>query len=109
MLSISKLSTGQHRYYLDQADERVDVVESVGDGVEEYYIGGTEARGESLLIDNTTPQRPSRWDARSGQEILEVATSCRRTLRGARLAWLATPLAQPSFQMPGSSSTQLHE
>jgi hypothetical protein len=34
-LSISKLSTGQHRYYLDQAGERVDVVESVGDGVEE--------------------------------------------------------------------------
>lgn len=48
MLSISKLSTGQHRYYLDRAGERVDVVESVGDGVEEYYVGGTEARGEWL-------------------------------------------------------------
>jgi conjugative relaxase-like TrwC/TraI family protein len=48
VLSIGKLSTGQHRYYLDQAGERVDVVESVGDGVEEYYVGGTEARGEWL-------------------------------------------------------------
>ena len=48
MLSISKLSTGQHRYYLDRAGARVDVVESVGDGAEEYYVGGTEARGEWL-------------------------------------------------------------
>ena len=48
MLSIGKLSTGQHRYYLDQAEGRVDAVESVGDGVEEYYVGGSEARGEWL-------------------------------------------------------------
>jgi conjugative relaxase-like TrwC/TraI family protein len=48
VLSISKLSTGQHRYYLEQAEGRVDVVDSVGDGVEEYYVGGSEARGEWL-------------------------------------------------------------
>lgn len=48
MLSIGKLSTGHHRYYLDQAEARVDAVESVGDGVEEYYVGGSEARGEWL-------------------------------------------------------------
>jgi conjugative relaxase-like TrwC/TraI family protein len=46
MLSIGKLGAGQAKYYLDQAQGRVDVVDSVGDGVEEYYAGGTEARGE---------------------------------------------------------------
>src|SRR5215208_629917 len=48
MLSIGKLSAGQARYYLDQAQARVDVVESVGNGVEDYYVGGPEARGEWL-------------------------------------------------------------
>ena len=48
MLSISKLSAGHSRYYLHEAGDRVDVVESVGDGVEEYYVGGSEARGEWL-------------------------------------------------------------
>ncbi len=46
MLSIGKLSAGQAKYYLDQAQGRVDAVESIGDGIEEYYTGGTEARGE---------------------------------------------------------------
>lgn len=48
MLSISKLSAGHARYYLDLAHDRVDVVDSVGDGLEEYYLGGPEARGEWL-------------------------------------------------------------
>jgi hypothetical protein len=48
VLSINKLTAGQHRYYVELSGERVDVVESVGDGVEEYYVGGTEARGEWL-------------------------------------------------------------
>ena len=48
MLSIGTLSAGQAKYYLDQAQGRVDAVESIGDGVEEYYVGGTEARGEWL-------------------------------------------------------------
>src|SRR5215213_4627003 len=46
VLSIGKLGAGQARYYLDQAEGRVDVVDSVGDGIEEYYGGGAEARGE---------------------------------------------------------------
>jgi conjugative relaxase-like TrwC/TraI family protein len=45
MLSIGKLAAGQAGYYLDQGEGRVDVVESVGDGVEDYYAGGAEARG----------------------------------------------------------------
>jgi hypothetical protein len=48
MLSIGKLAAGQARYYLDKAEGRVDVVESVGDGLEDYYVGGAEARGEWL-------------------------------------------------------------
>ena len=39
MLSIGKLGAGQAGYYLDQAEGRVDVVGSVGDGIEEYYGG----------------------------------------------------------------------
>src|SRR5215213_2262545 len=46
VMSIGKLGAGQAGYYLDQAEGRVDVVESVGDGIEEYYGGGAEARGE---------------------------------------------------------------
>ena len=46
VLSIGKLAAGQARYYLEQAEGRVDVVESVGDGIEDYYSGGAEARGE---------------------------------------------------------------
>jgi conjugative relaxase-like TrwC/TraI family protein len=43
VLSIGKLAAGQARYYLDQAEGRVDVVDSVGDGIEDYYAeqGGT--------------------------------------------------------------------
>jgi conjugative relaxase-like TrwC/TraI family protein len=44
VLSIGKLAAGQARYYPDQAEARVDVVQSVGDGFEDYY--GGEARGE---------------------------------------------------------------
>jgi conjugative relaxase-like TrwC/TraI family protein len=46
VLSISKLGAGQAKYYVDQARGRVDLVESVGDAIEEYYVGGLEARGE---------------------------------------------------------------
>ncbi len=46
MLSIGKLKAGQAKYYLDQADARVDVVDSVADGMEDYYLGAPEARGD---------------------------------------------------------------
>ncbi len=45
MLSIGKLAAGQAKYYLDQAEVRVDVVQSVGGGIEDYYVGPSEARG----------------------------------------------------------------
>jgi hypothetical protein len=45
VLSIGKLAATQAKYYLDQAEGRVDVIESVGEGGEEYYLGGTEAPG----------------------------------------------------------------
>src|SRR5215207_1772525 len=45
-MSINKLGVGHARYYVEQAGERVDAAESIGDGVEEYYTGpSTEARG----------------------------------------------------------------
>jgi conjugative relaxase-like TrwC/TraI family protein len=46
VLSIGKLAAGQAKYYLDQAETRVDVAQSVGQGVEDYYLGPTEARGQ---------------------------------------------------------------
>jgi conjugative relaxase-like TrwC/TraI family protein len=45
VLSIGKLAAGQAKYYLDQAEVRVDTVQSIGAGVEDYYAGGAEARG----------------------------------------------------------------
>ena len=45
MLSIGKLAAGQAKYYLDQAQARVDVAQSVCTGVEDYYVGPGEARG----------------------------------------------------------------
>ena len=45
MVSIGKLANGQASYYLDQAQVRVDRATSVGSGVEDYYVGGTEAPG----------------------------------------------------------------
>ena len=48
MLSIGKLAAGQAKYYLDQAEIRVDVVDSVAEGAEDYYLGAPEARGEWL-------------------------------------------------------------
>ena len=50
MLSIGKLAAGQAKYYLDQAEVRVDAVGSIGDGLEEYYAGGAEARGRWLGV-----------------------------------------------------------
>src|SRR3954453_2314926 len=45
VLSIGKLAAGQASYYLDQAEVRVDAVDAIGDGIEDYYAGGAEARG----------------------------------------------------------------
>lgn len=45
MLSIGKLASGQSNYYLEQAQHRVNHATSVGTGVEDYYVGGTEAAG----------------------------------------------------------------
>jgi len=45
MLSIGKLAVGQEGYYLEQARGRVDRATSVGTGVEDYYVQGTEAPG----------------------------------------------------------------
>ena len=45
MLSIGKLASGQANYYLEQAQTRVNYATSVGTGVEDYYVEGTEAPG----------------------------------------------------------------
>ncbi|MDA0161263.1 relaxase domain-containing protein [Solirubrobacter ginsenosidimutans] len=45
MVSIGKLAVGQEGYYLEQAQGRVDRATSVGSGVEDYYVQGTEASG----------------------------------------------------------------
>jgi conjugative relaxase-like TrwC/TraI family protein len=45
VLSIGKLAAGQAKYYLDQAGGRVDAVESLAGGAEDYYVRAGEARG----------------------------------------------------------------
>ena len=45
VLSIAKLAAGGQRYYLDQAQARVDHRESVASGVEDYYLAAPEAPG----------------------------------------------------------------
>ena len=45
MLSIGKLAAGQSKYYLDQAEARIDVAQNVGEGIEDYYLTPAEARG----------------------------------------------------------------
>jgi conjugative relaxase-like TrwC/TraI family protein len=45
MLSIGKLAVGQERYYLEQADARIDRATSVASGVEDYYLEGPEPDG----------------------------------------------------------------
>ena len=45
VVSIGKLAVGQADYYLEQARGRVDRSTSVGSGVEDYYVQGTEAPG----------------------------------------------------------------
>ncbi|MEJ7891617.1 MAG: MobF family relaxase [Solirubrobacteraceae bacterium] len=46
MISIAKLGSEQAKYYLEQADDRVDVADSLGSGLEDYYVDPHEARGE---------------------------------------------------------------
>ena len=45
MLSIGKLAAVQAKYYLDHAHGRVDAVQSVAGGAEDYYVRPDEARG----------------------------------------------------------------
>ena len=45
MLSIGKLAAGQAKYYLEQAQGRVDAIQSLASGAEDYYTHTSEARG----------------------------------------------------------------
>jgi hypothetical protein len=51
VLAIGKLSAPQANYYLDRAEARVDTVQSVGGGLEDYYSEGKAARGRWLAHD----------------------------------------------------------
>ena len=70
VVSIGKLAVGQADYYLEQAQARVDRATSVGSGVEDYYVGGTEAPGYwlgagSARLGIVGPGRARRADARA--------------------------------------------
>ena len=45
VLSLAKLAGVDQRYYLGQAERRVDHAESVSTGVEDYCLAGPEAAG----------------------------------------------------------------
>src|SRR4051794_41789438 len=62
MLSIGKLARGQENYYLEQANGRVDHATSVESGVEDYYLGGPEAKGDwlgAIALELDLPRRVS--------------------------------------------------
>src|SRR4051794_20083217 len=71
MLSIGKLAAGRAKYYLDQAQVRVDVVQSVGTGVEDYYVGPGEARGRWLGAAARELELNGEVDAHSLRRVLE--------------------------------------
>src|SRR3954454_8426510 len=89
MLSIGKLASGQAKYYLDQAQVRVDVVQSVGSGVEDYYVSPGEARGRWLgaaareleLHGDVGPEQLRRvlegLDPRDGSELRTASSRAR--------------------------------
>ena len=82
MLSIGKLAAGQAKYYLDQAEVRVDVVDSVAEGAEDYYLGAPRRAGEWL----------GRSAPSSGSTGLCEDEDLRRVLAGLRSAGrLAAP------------------
>ena len=78
MLSIGKLAAGQAKYYLDQAEVRVDVVESVGDGIEDYYVGASEARGEWIGVGGARARARRRGRGRRAAARARRARSARR-------------------------------
>ena len=62
MLSIGKLARGQADYYLEQAKGRIDHATSVESGAEDYYLGGSVAKGywvASLAVELDLPRRVS--------------------------------------------------
>jgi conjugative relaxase-like TrwC/TraI family protein len=88
VISIGKLAVGQEGYYLEQAQARVDRATSVGSGVEDYYVQGSEAPGywlglgsEHLQIigevdRNALTRALAGHDPRTGREL--VAPHVRR-------------------------------
>ncbi len=74
MLSIGKLAAHQAKYYPDQAEVRVDVVQSVGGGVEEPTTSDRARHG----VDGSAQPHTS---SDSGDEV--GADDFRRVLDGA--------------------------
>jgi TrwC relaxase len=89
VLSIGKLSAGQARYYLEQGDVRVDAVDSIGDGVEEYYAGGAEARGTWIGSGGMSLGLSGSVDGDALRRVLALIRSMGRrcAARRARYGW----------------------
>jgi conjugative relaxase-like TrwC/TraI family protein len=71
VVSIGKLATGQANYYLDQAQARVDRATSIGTGVEDYYVGGTEAPGYWLGAGSARVGATGRVEGDALRRVLE--------------------------------------
>jgi conjugative relaxase-like TrwC/TraI family protein len=99
VLSIGKLAAGQAKYYLDQAEGRVDVVQSVGDGVEDYYVGATEARGRWMGAGAIGLGLAGAVSGERLREVLEGRDSDGRSLResssGVRVAGFDLTFSAP--------------
>jgi hypothetical protein len=105
VISIGKLAVGQEGYYLEQAQARVDRATSVGSGVEDYYVQGTETPGywlglgsEHLEIVGTVEREAlahalAGHDRRTGRELVAPHLRAQESARGRPLSLCAEAVA----------------
>src|SRR5690242_10134361 len=98
MLSIGKLAGGQADYYLEQAHGYVTRAQSIGSGVEDYYLGGPEARGTWM----GSAARLLSVDGEVGDDALRRVLECAHPGTGELLARCA-PDRVPGFDLTFSA------
>ena len=95
MLSLAKLASNDQRYYLEQADARIDHAGSVSSGAEDYYLGGPEAAGR--WTGSASRQLGLRGEVTEAQ--LRAVLSQHDPRRGEKLAGPAAQARVPGFDL----------
>ena len=104
MLSLVKLAGTDQRYYLEQAQGRVDRVESMASGAEDYFLTGPEAAGEWV----GSAARRAGVDGRVDEASLRAVLTQRDPRSGEALQGPASRARVPGydfmFSIPKSAS-----